>query len=591
MIASDPIITRDNRHFVVTGEDADRIGVILSSPVYAPDGRLAAIVSAGIRLRALGAPLDGSLYRLINDDHRIIAPPGARPVQAGDIAVPVHSLDPRSRWVLSRTSIMPVGAMPEYRAIVTSRMVSTLLIAAVGLLCLVSWLLGNRLIRRSEAQRRTLASHVEERTTAIRTLIASDPLTGLTNRAEFMRLTDEALAVADPTTPAAMMVANLDGFRRINESVGPKVADEALRMVGERIALVAAGHCVLGRLGADEFVIFAMNMSRQSAQALAAAVIREIARPAQIGGHTIKLRATIGIEHCTGADRSPDSLWRRAEVALDVAKREARGRAMLFEARMETERQERRQLEADLILAIGTDQFSLHYQPVVAAGDDALVGYEALVRWTHPVHGQLAPYKFIPVAEETGLIVELGAWIIRKACLDAASLPRGLKVSVNLSPRQFESGSLPLIIGAAIGQSGISPARLEFEITETTLLNEGDGVKSQLNQIRDLGAAIALDDFGTGYASLSYLRKYPFQKIKIDRSFVSDIGVGLQGRAIVKAVIDLAASLGMICTAEGIETQEQADALRSLGCALLQGYLFGKPEPLKLAATRATAAA
>jgi predicted signal transduction protein with EAL and GGDEF domain len=304
--------------------------------------------------------------------------------------------------------------------------------------------------------------------------------------------------------------------------------------------------------------------------------------PYELNGQQVVAGASIGIAVSPGDGSEADQLIKNADLALHRAKSEGRATYRFFEAEMDAEMQVRCQLQADLRNALANGEFDLHYQPVVNLARNEICGLEALLRWHHPVRGSIPPGAFIPVAEETGLIVPLGEWALRQACAQAAAWPENIKVAVNLSPVQFKSRNLVEMVFAALASSGLSASRLELEITESTLLQDNAATLATLHQLRSLGVRIAMDDFGTGYSSLSYLRSFPFDKIKIDRCFVNDLSGSSEGSlAILRAVANLGLSLGMATTAEGVETQEQVEKVRAEGCTEMQGFFFSPPRPIK----------
>ncbi len=302
-----------------------------------------------------------------------------------------------------------------------------------------------------------------------------------------------------------------------------------------------------------------------------------MAAPFDVDGRPSFLGVSIGISVCPGDGMRPDDLLRNADMAMYRSKAEGRNSYRFFEPAMNARVQERRRLELDLRQALAKGEFELHYQPQLDAQTEIVTGCEALLRWNHPVHGRVSPLDFIPLAEEIGVIVPLGAWVIQQACRDAATWPKDVGVAVNLSPAQFKGPALVDTVVGALAASGLPPHRLELEITETALLADNENTTATLNRLRDFGVRIAMDDFGTGYSSLSYLRSFPFDKIKIDRSFVKDLGTKPDSTAIIKAVTSLAAALGMATTAEGVETESQLREIRAQGCTEVQGYLFGRP--------------
>ena len=411
-----------------------------------------------------------------------------------------------------------------------------------------------------------------------------DDLTGLPNRSSFAGLLGQALAARRGAPQGlALMLIDLDDFRVFNDALGHAVGDALLKAVGERLAAEMRGADGVARLGADEFVVVQSAVGGPAdAESLAARLLDSFRRPFPVGGQELMVGATIGIALApseAAAEGGADLLLRHAELALQRAKAVSRGTFHAFEPQMDEEARRRRALEQDLRGALERGEFELHYQPQVDLATEAVSGFEALVRWRHPVRGLVDPGAFIAVAEETGLIVPLGAWVLASACAEAASWPVPVRVAVNLSPVQFITPGLPEAVAAALAASGLPAARLELEITESVRLIDNDTNLAVLHAFRDAGIQVALDDFGTGFASLSYLRAFPFSKIKVDRSFVAGIGRDEGCLAILRATTRLARDLGMDTIAEGIETPLQFLQLRGLGCAEGQGYLFGRPMP------------
>ena len=404
-----------------------------------------------------------------------------------------------------------------------------------------------------------------------------DALTNLPNRVLFKDKMEEALARGDEL---AVMFLDLDRFKSVNDSLGHPVGDALLCAVTERLQRVVLGADTVARLGGDEFAIVQRNTSPNDASELAARIIDTLVEPFDVHGHQVVIGTSIGIAMAPSDGNEPDQLLRNADMALYRAKADGRGTYHFFQPGMDAQMQERRRLELDLRKALLADQFELHYQPLVDVRSGEVSGFEALLRWNHPERGLVMPDEFIPVAEEIGLIVPLGDWLLKRACRDATAWPTKLSIAVNLSAVQFRNPSLALSVVSALGQSGLAAARLELEITETVLLQDDKAVLDTLHQFRDLGVRICMDDFGTGYSSLSYLRSFPFDKIKIDRSFIRELGKENDSVAIVRAVMELGSSLGMITTAEGVETEEQLEILRREGCMQVQGYLFSRPKPV-----------
>ena len=403
-----------------------------------------------------------------------------------------------------------------------------------------------------------------------------DALTNLPNRVLFQDKMEKALGRGDRI---AVMFLDLDRFKSVNDSLGHSVGDALLCAVTERLQRVVSASDTVARLGGDEFAIVQRHATPESASELAGKVIAELVEPFEVQGHQLIIGTSIGIAMAPADGKAPDQLLRNADMALYRAKSDGRGAYHFFQAEMDAQMQERRTLELDLRKALQADQFELHYQPLIDLGRGEVCGFEALLRWNHPDRGLVPPDEFIPVAEEIGLIVPLGDWVLKQACRDGVNLPANLTIAVNLSAVQFRNPMLALSVVSALGQSGLAASRLELEITESVLLQADRAVLDALHQFRDLGVRICMDDFGTGYSSLSYLRSFPFDKIKIDRSFIRELGKDNDCMAIIRAVMRLGSSLGMITTAEGVETEEQLDLLRAEGCMQVQGFLFSKAVP------------
>ena len=425
-----------------------------------------------------------------------------------------------------------------------------------------------------------------EQESRIRFLAHHDDLTRLQNRFAFRGQIAKAL----PRTGkggelVALLFLDLDHFKNVNDTLGHPVGDQLLLSVAERLlACVQDKECV-ARLGGDEFAVLSFDRRQpQQAEALAARIIDSLSQPYFIRERTISISTSIGIAVAKSLDIDADLLLKQADLALYQAKAQGRGVSCVFTAEMDESLRARLAMEADLRKAIREQQFKLSYQPVYGLKSLERCGFEALLRWQHPVHGVVGPAQFIPLAEETRLIVEIGEWIIRQACSDAVRFPELLRIAINLSPVQLVFGDTVATVREILDETGLDPARLEFEITETALLANDNRTLETLKNLTDLGVRIVLDDFGTGYSSLSHLRIVPLDKIKIDRSFVHDMTVRPDCTAIVASIAALATELGMTTTAEGIETPEQLDAVRRAGCTEAQGYLLGKPQPLEQAA-------
>jgi len=407
-----------------------------------------------------------------------------------------------------------------------------------------------------------------------------DGLTGLPNRTMFNERLQHALADVGRGAGAAVLCLDLDRFKSINDTLGHPVGDELLRAVADRLGACVREVDTVARLGGDEFAVVQAGVGRaEEAGTLAARIVAALGEPYVLSGHSVVVGASIGIALAPTDATGTERLLKCADMALYRAKSDGRGLFRFFEREMDVKIQARRALELDLRRALHGDEFLLHYQPLVDLRVDTVTSFEALVRWRHPERGLLSPDEFIPVAEETGLIVPLGEWVLRRACADAATWPDGIKVAVNLSPAQFREPRLVGTIRAALEASGLPASRLELEITESVLLQDSKATFAILHELHELGTPISMDDFGTGYSSLSYLRSFPFDKIKIDKSFIGDLNEKESAVHIVRAVAGLGISLGMLTTAEGVETLEQLRQLRREGCTEVQGYLFSRPCP------------
>ena len=408
-----------------------------------------------------------------------------------------------------------------------------------------------------------------------------DALTNLPNRTLFREQLEQALRLAKRGDKFAVLCLDLDHFKDINDSLGHPIGDALLMEVGRRLSSCVSEGDTVARLGGDEFVIVQFCGSDESSPAvsLASRIVEAISEPYHIGGHQLVIGVSVGISLAPDDGKNPDELLKKADLALYRAKADGRGTYRFFEAGMDARAQARRLLELDMRAALPRGEFEMHYQPIRDVAADRIVACEALVRWRHPLRGLIPPGNFIPLAEETGLIVQIGEWVLRTACRDAAAWPDDIGVAVNLSPVQFKNPNLMAHVLDSLAQSGLPAHRLELEITESVLLQNSEATLATLHALRGGGVRISLDDFGTGYSSLSYLRSFPFDKIKIDRSFVEDVTSRNDSLAIVRAVTGLGRSLGIATTAEGVETPAQLELLRREGCTQAQGYLFSKPRP------------
>ena len=404
-----------------------------------------------------------------------------------------------------------------------------------------------------------------------------DALTDLANRVLLNDRLEYALGRVQHGEMVAVHHLDLDQFKAVNDTFGHPCGDKLLRIVAERLRGLVGEADTIARMGGDEFVIVQATIADPAdATSLAQAVIDALSEPYDIDGQQAVIGVSIGISVGPGDGSNPDKLLRNADLALYRAKSDGRGTFRFFEPVMDLQMQTRRIMEQDLRKALPAGEFELHYQPVVNLASKEISGFEALIRWNHPSKGMISPADFIPLAEEIGFIVPMGEWVIRQACATAAQWPDDLHVAVNISAIQFRSPGLMQVIVSALAASGLAPTRLEIEITESVLLHNKEATLAVLHQLRALGIRIAMDDFGTGYSSLTYLQSFPFDKIKIDRSFVKNITENSSSLNIVRAVAALANGMGMTATAEGVETAEQLHSIASEGCTEMQGFLFSQ---------------
>jgi len=422
--------------------------------------------------------------------------------------------------------------------------------------------------RRSEAKITHMAQH--------------DALTDLPNRVLLRERMEHAIAVTrNGGLDLAVLMLDLDRFKEVNDTLGHPAGDALLRAVAERLRGCVTETALIARLGGDEFAVidYVTNPAVEAA-ALAEAIRKALCEPFDLGDHRVTVGTSIGIAIAPRDGNDSDVILKCADLALYSAKSGGRGAFRFFEPELDELMHARRNLERDMRAALAGRQFELHYQPFVNAATGKTSGFEALLRWHHPKRGLVLPGEFIPLAEETGLIVPLGEWVLRTACAEAAKWPADVRIAINLSPAQFRSKELVPVIVGALASSGLAPHRLELEVTETVIMHDSEAVFAVLAQLRELGVRIALDDFGTGYSSLSFLQRFPFDKVKIDRSFVHELSCACaEARHLARAVVRFAVSLGKTTTAEGVETKEQLDILREEGCAETQGYYFSRPMP------------
>ncbi|HYX45892.1 MAG TPA: EAL domain-containing protein [Sphingomicrobium sp.] len=413
-------------------------------------------------------------------------------------------------------------------------------------------------------------------------LAKQDSLTGLANREALRRALDDALVGAVRRKHrCSVFLLDLDRFKAVNDTLGHPAGDTLLRLVSLRLRDVIGEAGQVGRLGGDEFeVVLPATSSKDDLSRLAQGIIDSLSRPYTINGTVVSIGASVGIVTSDYDDRTSDDLMRDADLALYAAKAAGKGCFRFFAPEMHEAARERQLMESDLRVALEKDQLRLMYQPCVDSTTEAVTGFEALIRWQHPEHGPVSPAVFIPLAEEIQLINEIGEWVLRTACEEAAKWPEHVTVAVNLSPVQFKLHSLPATVRAVLNETGLPAKRLELEITEGVFLSNDEHVHEMIANLKAIGVKLALDDFGTGYSSLSYLQRVPFDKIKIDRSFVAGATEPeSRNAALIRAMVGLASDLNMQTTAEGVETHEELQLVRDLGCSLIQGYIFGKPMP------------
>ncbi len=471
--------------------------------------------------------------------------------------------------------------------------VITLEYRMVGLDGVTRWVLDQMWVRESAPEGRRIIDGVvtditsrKEAELGLRRLAHSDSLTGLANRLHLANRIDDAVEQlhVGPTESdgIALLLLDLDGFKAVNDSFGHALGDELLTMVARRLRGSLRPNDVGARLGGDEFAVLLEGVDHEQALAAAHRVLAAISTPFVLSRSTVAISASIGLVHATDARDSQD-LMRDADVAMYRAKADGKSRVVSFERSMQDRVIGRLQLETELRRSVDQGDFVLHYQPLIDLDTLSVVGVEALIRWQHPTRGLLAPAEFIDVAEDTGLIVPIGRWVIDQATHDAAGwqvssgLP--LSIAVNLSPRQLHDPELVQCTAEALANAGLAPETLIIEITENLLLKDTELARARLAELRALGVKVAVDDFGTGYSSLAYLDQYPVDILKIDRSFVDPLGGNARSAALVRSIIDMASALDIDAIAEGVEDAGQLATLQSLGCRLAQGFFFARPRP------------
>jgi diguanylate cyclase (GGDEF)-like protein len=489
---------------------------------------------------------------------------GASPTHFAVLTLPLQmNGEPRGTLFVYLNQTDQANVLSDYFGIIAA---ITLLLLGVGIATPVAfaWMRGQER-RQAEEQVRYLESH--------------DALTGLANRRAFVEGLSEAMQrMTRDRTQIAVLGLDIDKFKEINDAADHAGGDQVLREIGARIKLTLRDRDLLARLSGDEFAIALVDITNLGdVMAFMNRLVDALSRPFQVGDKDLLLTTSVGIAMAPADGDKPTTILRHAAIALARAKGDGGQRMCFFEPSMDKALQRRRLVEHELRLALGRNEFDVVYEPQYDLATERQCGSEALIRWHHPVHGKIAPGHFISVAEDTGLIVPIGEWVLRRACSDAATWSEPLTVAVNLSPAQFRDGDIAETVAQVLKETKLAPSRLELEITESLLINDTEEVLSKLNRLRDLGVAIAMDDFGTGYSSLSYLARFPFSKIKIDRQFIRNMTRDPAMRAIVKTIIALGKSLDVTITAEGVETEEQAAMLREFGCPQVQGFLYGYP--------------
>lgn len=428
----------------------------------------------------------------------------------------------------------------------------------------------------------TIEDVTEQRLSEQRTeyLAKYDPLTNLPNRASFLHHLDLELGKCSNERQLAVLFLDVDEFKTVNDTLGHHIGDQLLRSLAQRLQSALKPNEFVARIGGDEFAVAANNVEGSEAvSSLLQRIYEAIRQGHECGVHQITSDSSIGIALAPKDGADCDQILQNADLAMYEAKSSGRRTYRFFERSMESKVKERRLLETDLRQAIQNEELEVYYQPIASLSDSKVIGCEALARWNHETRGFVSPADFIPLAEKSGLIHPLGEFVLRKACVEAAGWPGGLRLSVNVSPLQLRSETFVLKVVSALAESGLSANRLELEITEAALIDDDEAALRILNDLRSIGVRIALDDFGTGYSSLSYLRRFPFDKIKIDRSFISDLAKPDGSSAIIKAVVAIASERKIATTAEGVETDEQRERLHQLGCMEMQGFLFSRPKP------------
>ena len=592
LLSSPTVLTCDNVDFDETRRDADREGVVLAVPFYGSDGVLKGIVTAVLRsnvLRGLLPEHDAALTIVQSGVLVAATRPGqaeaSRDWVARGLVDPALIFsrtfrldlpDPRTTWLF--WAGRPDAEFFDSPEIRSSRTFAWVSYAVAALVAGLAWvILGER--RDFERKVTRLAFH--------------DALTGLPNRRLMCdRLEQALLRALRRGGRVGLVYLDLDNFKLINDSLGHGFGDDLLLQVADRLCTTLRAEDTVARLGGDEFVVVLPDLAADSdVMPVIRAIERQFHRPFRLHSRTLTVTASTGVAFGDLGLRDPDTLLRNADLAMHAAKSEGRARTVIFNASMHSDALTRLELESDLRRAIERGELRVHYQPIVWLASGELAGVEALVRWQHPRRGLISPGEFIAVAEETGLVVPLGRFVLKEACRQMAAWQArpgnvSLSVSVNLSPRQFLAPNLLEVVETALRDSGLPPAALVLEITEGVVMQDNEPTARTLAGLKALGLRLAIDDFGTGYSSLASLRSLPLDILKIDRSFVTGLGREANSAAFVQAIISLAASLHLTVTVEGVETETQGALLRALGCERAQGYYFGRPMEAAMFAAR-----
>ncbi len=592
MLSGPEIVTSEPR---TDGAAGIRSSLVFSVPVYGPDQAFKGVISASMRSLALRRLLPSENYVVINPGYGYVSPlsaTGQDRLSAESVArgLPDPELIYSDRIDLSLPDLHSNWAIwvgrPD-RDFTDGAEAKSARLFEVGGYAVIAGLLAAgfgivALLRRNAELTARAKSRLERqvamRTAEIRHMAAHDPLTGAANRILLSETMTEWLDELAPDASLALMCIDLDRFKAVNDSFGHPVGDALLRSVTERIRSCLGDSDLLARVGGDEFVVLHRTGGRDEAAALGLSMVRAMEDEFELpGGIGVRVGASVGVALAPSDGTDPDILLARSDLALYRAKSDGRGRCRFFDAGLDGMPPEQRCSEHELRRAITAGELMLHYQPIFDAETLAMVGVEALVRWAHPLRGLVAPLDFIPLAEESGLIVPLGEWVLAQACRDARRLPDPVRVSVNVSAAQLRSPGLPARVAATLAAANIRPGRLELEITESRLLEDSEETLAILANLKRLGVRLALDDFGSGYSCLAHLGRFPLDRLKFDRAFMREIGTNDRSALIVRSVTTLCAELDVVTTVEGIETARQRDLAKELGCQELQGYFLGRP--------------